>query len=269
MSQQFQPLVVNADLAPVKKQKRTLREKVNAWGGAVVYGPWRTAKRRRVSLPLAGLLLVGAGVGAWLALRPVPKPDFDKDRLDRLFKFALLTDEFNRLPVQERLELVGSLYRRMQAMDGNESLLLAAFASGVRGKAREQFMENVSRLMVDAADMFATEYRDVPEEDRERFLEECMVRFVELGAAFEGKPNTKPREEIIADAKEQGSRDAERMKENPLSTRQSLHLFDIGNETIGNHATPQQKARIGPLIRDMTRHFRGQDIRTGKPKGGG
>ncbi len=268
----LEPLVVNGDKSrPGPASEAGFREKLNRVGERVVYAPWKTKKRRVISGSVLGVLVVGGGLTAFMLTRPMARPDYDTDRIDRVFKYTLLTDQFNRMPVDERLALVGQLYQRLKSMDGNESLLLAAFASSVQGKAREQLMENVSQLMVDTADMFAIEYENVPEGQRERYLEDALVRFVELGNTFEGRTSTKPRAEIIAEAKENAARDQERMKENPMSTRQSMRMFGFMNEGMGGEATPQQKGRIGSFMLDMTRHLRGQDINTGKPKrrGGG
>lgn len=254
-----QPLVVNAESFGAHRaaKKPGLRAALNQKGEQIIYGPWRTKNRRIISGCVLGALLIGGGVGIYFATRPIPTPDYNNGRLDRLFKFTLLTDEFNRLPVDERLELMGSLVQRLKDMDGAESLLLAGFASNVKGKAREQLMENASRLMIDTADKFALEYQDVPEEEKGKFLEDALVRFYELGSALSGEPLTESREEIVADAKENAQRDTERARENPLSLRQSNRIFDIGDDTIGQHASPQQRGRVAVLMRDMVRHLRG------------
>lgn len=254
-----QPLVVNAESfgAPRAAHKAGFRAALNRRGGQIIYGPWRTRRRRIISGCVLGALLIGAGVGIYLATRPIPTPDYNKDRLDRLFKFTLLTDEFNRLPVDERLELMGSLVQRLKAMDGSESLLMAAFASSVKGKARDQLMENASRLMIDTADKFALEYQEVPESEKGKYLEDALVRFVELGSAISGEPINDTREEIIADAKENAQRDSARARENPLSLRQSNRVFDFADDSVGQHASPQQRGRVAVLMRDMVRHLRG------------
>lgn len=254
-----QPLVVNAESFGAHRpaKKAGFRAALNRKGEQVIYGPWRTKKRRIISGCVLGALLIGSGVGVYLATRPIPTPDYNKDRLDRLFKFTLLTDEFNRLPVDERLELMGSLVQRLKGMDGSDSLLMAAFASSIKGKARDQLMENASRLMIDTADKFALEYQDVPEDEKGKFLEEALVRFVELGAAISGEPMTESPQEIIADAKENAQRDTQRARENPLSLRQSTRMFDFADDSVGAHASPQQRGRVAVMMRDMVRHLRG------------
>ncbi|MBX3364496.1 MAG: hypothetical protein KF866_07005 [Phycisphaeraceae bacterium] len=266
----LEPLVVNADKAPLApKAQRTFRERLNKAGETVLFAPWRTPRRRMLSGSILGAVIVSASIATYFIMRPMSRPDYEKDRLDRIFKYTLLTDQFNRMPVDQRLELIGQLYQRLKDMDGSESLLLAGFASSVKGEARKQMMENVSRLMIDTADMFAIEYQKITEAERARFLEDALVRMYELGRTFEGRTVTRPRAEIIAEARQNALRDQERMRENPLSTRQSMRMFNFLNDGLGGNATPQQKGRIGSMMLDMTRHLRGQDVHSGKPSRGG
>jgi hypothetical protein len=48
-------------------------------------------------------------------------------------------------------------------------------------------------------------------------------------------------------------------------------MADLMRNRVGQHSPPQQQQRGMQLMRDMTRHLRGQDAVTGKPlpAGGG
>ncbi|MEO0483475.1 MAG: hypothetical protein AAF138_07595 [Planctomycetota bacterium] len=89
-----------------------------------------------LSASIAGALVLALVL--WLALRGPSKPNFEIADLDDVLGFALLEDSFNDLPVEERIELVGTMVGRFQSMDAGDSVLLAAFAAGVTGEAREQ-----------------------------------------------------------------------------------------------------------------------------------
>lgn len=268
------PLVINADQPVVgapKARGSSWREALNHYGGVALRAPWRTRQRRIVSGSLVLTAVIVAGVAAYLLTRPVPQPDYETAGMDTIFNYTLLTSEFNDLPIKERLELIALLVQRMKNMDSSDALLLASFSSGIAGAAREQLMENASRLMIDTADMFASEYAFVVPQDRNAFLDDAFIRLTELAETFEGRPSEKTREEKLARARKDATRDQKRMRENRMSQRQAGRLFRFVDGDIGQHATPQQKGRISVLFRDMTRNLRGEDIATGKPKspGGG
>jgi len=253
----------------------SLRDRLNAWGGALVYGPWATRRRRIVSGAILGAAIIGAGTIGYLQTRPTPRPDYETDPLNELFDYTLLTDEFNTLSVEERLELLGVLYRRMQGMSASDSVLLAAFAAQIEGDMREQLEENVARLMLDTADMLALEYQDLPsnatQAHRERALEDAFVEFVRLGGVFEGRPVEDSRQQILDEGREEAQQREAELAADSSSLREADWVFNTMQDGMQQFSTPQQRARVTRFMRDITRHLRGQDIDTGEPEapGGG
>lgn len=229
-----------------------------------------TPARRRAAWTAAAVAAVAIAVTAWFVLRPVPKPDFERDRLDKVFSYTLLTDEFNRLPVEERLELIGTLVQRLRSMSGEDSMLLAAFAARIEGAAREQLTENASRLAIDLWDKYAVEYENVPPESREIYLDQAFVEFTRLMESVGGAPRDIPDEQRLAEGRRQAQRDLERVRDPRYSpgTRQLSRTFQFMDQGVGGHATPQQRARAQLLMRDMARRLRGQDVSTGRSGGG-
>lgn len=252
------PLLINADAEPIRAKGSAggLRAELNRIGGIVLYGPWRTPSRRWISASVLSTLAVALAVGAFLALRPIPKPDAGSDAIDRVFGYALLTKEFNNLSIEERLELVGQIIRRVKSMDQSDSMMLASFAAGIQGAAREQLMENTAKLMIDTADMIATDYVNVDDAGRAQFLDDAFIRLTEIASALTGEEITESREERLADARAQAQRDEERLKENPVSMRQAGRAFRFMDGDMGQHASPQQRGRITVLMRDMVRNLR-------------
>ncbi len=264
------PLLINADQEPIgRKKPNGSRESLNQWGETIIYGPWRTPDRRWISGSILATALVITGVWAFMTLRPMPKPDAANDGMDRVFGYALLRKEFNNLPIEERLELVGQIVQRVKNMDQSDSLMLASFAAGIQGAARDQLLENTSKLMMDTADMMATDYTQVMPEDREEFLDDAFIRLTEIAAAMGGEEIDEPREERLEEARSQAMRDEEQLKERPMSMRQAGRAFKFMDGDMGQHSSPQQRGRVTVFMRDMVRNLRGQDIATGKPKGGG
>ncbi|TVS08849.1 MAG: hypothetical protein EA423_00755 [Phycisphaerales bacterium] len=269
----FEPLVDDEMLAPKSKhkQKKSFRDRLNDTGSAVLYGPWKTKKARKISVPVAGALVVMLGVGAYLHLRPTPMPNFREDPLDRVFGYTLLTADFNKLPVEQRLELIATLTQRLGNMSASDAGLMAAFAAGIAGEGRRQLEENFTTLMVDTWDLLATEHEFSSPEERERSAEDSYVRLVRILSTFDGRPDERSREEILAEGRREAQRGVERLAERRPSDRRTSRLFRFANEDVGGQASPQQKSRISVLMRDMTRTLRNEDVQTGKPKnpGGG
>ena len=212
-------------------------------------------------LGAAGAVLLAAGAGTWAAIEfwPTPKPDFEFAPIDDVFNYALLTSDFNNLPVEERIEIVSTITDRLKYMSGDDGTLLAAFAAGIMGSARDQLEENMSRLMVDSWDMYSIGYNGVDPDDRAAYLEDSVVKLIRLGDSFHGMAGDKTDEEVLQTAFDQAAEDQEmfRSRTDGPSTRGKARLFSVMNETIGSNATPQQRARIGLFMRDMTAHLRG------------
>jgi len=218
--------------------------------------------KRRALIGTASVLVLGGATWAGIEYWPTPKPDFEFAPIDDVFGYTLLTDEFNKLPVEERIELVAQITRRLESMSGDDSLLMAAFFAGVMGEAREQLEENVSRLMVDTWDMHAVNYNNIPQGQRAEYLEDAVVQLIRLGDAFHGMAGDKSDEEILDTAYEQAAEDQQALSDpnRGPSSRGKARMFSMMNDTIGSNATPQQRARIGLFVRDMTAHLRGKDV---------
>lgn len=257
------PPTTPGPVLPRRTPSTRLREK---WS-AHMADPARARRTKRVLSAAAALLIIGAGVGAYFALRPTPQPDYLDGNIDEIFNYTLLTDEFNKLPVEKRLELISQLIKRLQSMQGKDSVMLAAFASGIAGSAREQIKENASRLAVDMWDKYAKDYRNVPEADREKYLEDTFLDFVKTMEAMGGNPRDISDEERLAEVRRQAQRDRTAMSDPNRSPDAGAlgTMFEFMNNDVGSNASPQQKQRGSQMLRDMARHFRGQDPETGKP----
>jgi hypothetical protein len=240
-----------------------VRERAKAWLGA-------SPTRARNVLIAAAVIVVAGGVGGYFALRPTPQPDYMTADLDAIFDYTLLSDEFNKLPIEERLKLMQQLVSRLKNMSSSDSMLLGAFAAGIAGAARDQLEENGSRLAIDAWDKYAVDYAKVPEGDRAGYLDKT---FVEMSKMMEVVANGAPRdvsdEKRLEEMREQVGRNREMMQNNPdamPSGEQLGEIFTFMNFTVGSHATVQQRTRGQQMMRDMVRHFRGRDTGTGKPR---
>lgn len=228
----------------------------------------RNRKRGKLAAAIAiPLILFGGGAAYW-KWGMVHQPDYENDGLDMVLDFTLLTDDFNKLPVKERLALIQQLVDRMKNMEAGDSAMMAAFAAGIAGKAREQLMENGSKLAIDMFDQYAERYAGVPENEREKYIEDSLIDIIEtvesLGRG--GVPRDVPRDKRLADMKRDAQRDQDRMARGTASQagEMTARVFGFMQQNVGVNATPTERARGTLMMRDMTRYLRGQDLATGK-----
>jgi hypothetical protein len=243
-----------------------LRARLNtSWDAFWADEPRRARTMRRAKIA-AGPLAIILALSLYFIFRPYPQPDYSTAGIDEIFNFTLLQDEFNRLSIDKRLELLALLRDRIEKMGAGESALLAAFAAGIGGQARDQLAENISRLMVDIWDKHAEGYPDIPEADRPMYLE---TTFVEIARAMETVAGETPRQndsELIAEVKSETKRGEQEIKDGRGPGGRELgRVFDILDNGVGSHANPAQRARGQVMMRDMMRQLRGQDLKTGKP----
>jgi len=228
----------------------------------------KTLRWTKVGAPFLVLLLAGLG---WWIWGPRLQPNYDTAPIDDVFDYTLLTDEFNKLSVEERLKLMGKLVQRMRGLSSEDSVLLAAFAAGIGGAARQQFEKNASLMAIDMWDKYAKEYDGVPADQREDFLERTFVEFTKTMEEIAGESRDIPDRERISEAKQQAQKDMKWAKDHPDKMPDGKTLGRIAgilNNNVGGHASPDQRQRGQQMMRDMVRDFRGQDPTTGKPKNG-
>ena len=280
--QQFEPLLTDTGPEPTGKEtkrpkkerapRRSLSERWKAFVARHTDTPER-AKRFKIASASAGALtLIAVGLGLYFMLRPYPMPDYEDDPLDDIFNYTLFQNEFNNLPIEERVRLIGSLIQRVEKMGGSDGTLLAAFAAGISGSAREQLEENAAQMMLDFMDNFAKDYPSLDDpKAQEEALKSRIVDMIRLAEEFDGTPTNRSDEELLERAMRDAKRDQEVMRD--PSRGPSLggisRMADMMENRIGAKGTPHQRARITRYMRDMTRYLRGEDINTGKPKGGG
>ncbi len=226
---------------------------------------------RRLRYGGLALVLIGGGLAAFVALRPVPQPDYAEDPMDDVLGYTLLTDEFNALPVDKRLELLGELIQRVKTMSGDDSAMMAAFAASIdTDKLRKQLEENASRLALDVWDKYAIDYQGKPADQRGDYLDQTLLNMEKMMETVAGVSSDKTDEQRLADARRQAKRDQDRLSKGEGPTGGQLaRLADVMRNRVGQHSAPQQQQRGMQLMRDMTRHLRGQDPVTGKPTQGG
>ncbi len=246
---------------------------LDAVGAEDASSPPAGPRESRVDLLRGGAIAVaGVVLGAAIAFGGSDADRFPESQARDPFAGSLKTivfeSEFNRLPVQERVDLVRDLLDQMRSMDSGSSAMLAAFAAGIREEAREQLQTNARRLMVDFMDMHAKRYAAAGAAEREAMLQQSLREMVALQRELFGMDAG---EEGVEEGMERARRDAQREQRRAAENRGRLDSGEAAGfmrwaQREGADSDPNQRARVTLFMRDMTRHLRGQDLDTGKPK---
>ncbi|MEM8758134.1 MAG: hypothetical protein AAGF47_10180 [Planctomycetota bacterium] len=228
--------------------------------------PAAKKKLRAVGGSALGLALGAGLIWGLLAILPTPMPDYETGDIDDIFSYTLLTADFNNLPVEERVDLIGQVIKRVESMGADDGSVLAAFAAGIMGEARDQLEENAATLVIDMWDVYAPGYASLPADaDREQFLADAVVGMTRLFERLDGDPTERSDEELLARARRQAERDQEVFADPDRgpSAAGVGRFMSLMQREVGDRASPHQRARISELTRDMTRYLRGE------PLGGG
>jgi hypothetical protein len=235
----------------------------------------RSRENRRWGKRLAAIcvvvLLLAGGAATVIALMPTRVPDALEDDMGDVLAFALTNDEFNNLPLEERLKLVRDLVERLKTMSGADSAAMAGFAATVEGRIRKQMEKNVKRLGVDVMDYFAEGYADVPPDRQGEYLDGAIVNMTHLMEELTGEDSGLPEDddERLAALREQAQRDQAWMEQNrprDMDAGKVVPFIEFLQRDAAQVAGPDQRSRVTKFGRDMTRHLRGEDVATGKPK---
>lgn len=231
----------------------------------------RVRSEPRWALPLAcALALTGWAVGGAIAFpQMLPRAErIPEDPFSGDLAFAILDDDFNRLPVGERLDILLALADRLRSMSSGDSAALAAFAAGLTGAMRERIEENIRIFGVDMMASYGQRYAEIDEARRERFLEDTAVEWSRLIDRVSGQERSATDGERLREMQDQAERDAQRARanQNRLTPERASAFLEAVRSDVNEYADPTQRASTARFLRDMTRHMRGRDISTNKPK---
>jgi hypothetical protein len=246
----------------VVRARVTPRQRLNALQAAGLERfneAWAKPLWRFTIMGASSAAALALGLGLYLAIRPVPKPDYENDQIGIAFNYTLLTEEFNSLPVEERINLVSQLYGRVKDMDSSESAMMAAFFAGIAGEAREQLERNAGKLLVDAADLVAKDYTAIPPEQRDDYLDDAYVRLVRLTAPFDPSIERRTDEEILDRGRRDAKQGLDEMNSGRVSAQDASRLMLFMNRQTEKSASVSQQQRLTLFMRDMSRRLRNPD----------
>lgn len=215
---------------------------------------------RRAGL-VAGVAAIGVAVGTYFVFRPTPQPDFMTANVDVLFNYTLLTDDFNKLSIEKRLELIGELVQRLKSIDADQSLLMAAFAAQISGEVRTQFEKNASLLAVDLFDEYAEEFNpNAAQADRDRYVENTFIEFQKTLERVAGEERDISDEDRLIEGRRQAQRDLEFVQSGRMPVENTVRMITFLNNGVGQHASGHQKIRINSMITQMVKTLREGEV---------
>lgn len=256
MSEKNQSLMADLALEAPVKRSTPVGAALRAWAASL----WGRPKVRARLLVGAGVVAIaGLGIGGYVYWRAHHRPNYELDPVDDLAEFTFLRGDFNSLPIKERLRLIKEFADRLRNASSGDSALLAAFAGGISGKAREQIQENGARLMLDMVDASAIEYTRLPPEQRGAFLEKSVIEWTRISDQLTGRGDRSD-EEILADVRKQTLQRQEMRKKMGAerSARMAAGIVTFLDSNVANHSNPVQSQRTLQMMSDVNNHFSGK-----------
>ncbi len=211
---------------------------------------------QRLGAGVVALTMLALCVSGYLYWERHHKPNYALDPIDDVAEFTFLRDDFNNLSIDERLKLIREFADRIRSATSSDSAMLASFAAGISGKAREQIAANASRLMLDMVDRSALEYANLTGSDREKFLEKSVIEWTRIADQVGGRGD-RTDEEILADVKKE-TEQREKMRERmgpERSARMASGIMSFLNNNVAKHSNPIQQQRTLQMMADVNKHF--------------
>jgi hypothetical protein len=234
----------------------------------------RARRSRWVWAGVGAAVVAAGGWGLWAnwrAIFPRATPNVAEGDIEEALDFTLVSAEFNKLSVAERLRIVRELMGRLRSGSAEDSALIAAFAAGITGAAREQLRENAERLFIDVWSDAASRYAAVAPEDREKFLEEAFLEFGKLAEDLGAEPTQEKDADRLKKGREDAKQELARAQqgEQRLTQERAQRFFGFMTERGLGKTSPVQRQAMQTMQRDMVRMLRNQDLNTGDPRDGG
>ena len=229
-------------------------------------GEWLGEHRGRVVRWAGGALaaaLVAAGAWWWFDVRWKPPPSIFDSPVDSILGY-FTTDDFNRLPVAERVKYLQDFVGRFRGMSQQDSVVAAAFLAGVTGKVREQLTQNVRILAKDILAEGAEKFVNLPESERGPFIDRWVAdwfRFAEATAT--GKESTRSDAEIVGNAREEAKRGEDRQRRRvagrTMDDRAAGRFLGFWESEVEPASSPREQAQISRFMDAVrTRMLTGQ-----------
>lgn len=217
---------------------------------------------RKLAGAVGALAIVGALAGVaywWFDVRWKPPPSIFDTPVNGVLDY-FTTPDFNKLPMRERMAYIEEFVKRFRGMSQQDSVVAAAFLAGVTGKVRAQLEQNVRILAKDILADGAAKYVNLPADQREAFLDQWLVEWVQLAETLAtGAESARKPEEILKSTSEEAKRNeanqGKRLAGRSLNERGANRFMDFWQSEVEPAATPREMGQISRFMDDMRQHL--------------
>ena len=204
------------------------------------------------------LAILAGGWWFWDARWQPPPSIFDSPVDDSLGYLAL--DDFNQLSLEDRMKYLQEFAQRFRGMQQSESATAAAFLAGLTGPTREQMRQNARILAKDILLDGAEGYLSLPEEEREKFLNEWISRWMRTGETFVmGEPRDMTDEERLERIQRRTQNDIERERSRDripqVDGENAMRFLEFWQSDIEVASTPREQGQIIRFLEDLRGHL--------------
>lgn len=219
-------------------------------------------RRREILAALAALLLASGLFGAgywWFAVRWRPPPSIFDTPVDDVLGY-LAMDDFNELPLKERMRFLLEFADRFRGLSQSESAVMAGFLAGLGGPAREQLTQNARQLAKDILAEGAAKYLTLPPAERGKFLDAWLLEWMKTGeqlatGSVSEKSDAARLKEIKDDAKRDVTRDRDAARIPTLTDRSATRFLDFWSSDVEKTSTPKEQGQITRFMEDLRTHL--------------
>lgn len=207
--------------------------------------------RRQYMAVIIVLLAVAIAVMALALSRGHRKPPsiFDTP-VDGVLDY-LAADDFNKLPLDERLAFIEGVLQRFNMMSQSDSAVASAFFAALSGPANEKLISNARTLGKDIFVQAAAEYLALKtERERNQFLDQWIIKWVRFGEKASGQSSGRSDDEVLSRMGRQARRDLSRGIE--IDQEMAQQMMDFWDRDVASVASPKEQAQIiqfGPALR--------------------
>ena len=207
----------------------------------------------------AALMLVvaiGGIVYWWGFVRWKPPPSIFDSPVDDAFGYLAL-DDFNKLPLEERMRFLMDLAMRFRDMDSSDSATIAAFFAGLTGPVRQQLTQNVRNLARDILAQGAAGY--FGSGDKGKYIDDWVLEWTKMGEKLAtGEERKKSDRDRLDGIRKQAQRNDKRFGEATtpsLTEDNALDFVSFWQKEVEGTASPKQQGQIAKFLEDVRKRY--------------
>lgn len=199
----------------------------------------RRARAVGVFLALVTIVTIAWGLTPHIYRRP---PNIFDTPVDGVLSY-LGADDFNKLPIEERLRFLQDVVKRFKSMSQTDSALASAFFAGLSGRANEKLVDNARILGKDIFVQGASEFLALSDEkSRNEYIDKWLVKWVRFAEEATGRHSDHTDEQVLDRMSEQARGDLKRGID--IDAAMAQQLVDFWDRDIASVTSPKEQAQI-------------------------